>query len=225
MLDDYSAKARATAFFYSLGYVISQLTENTLGNGFAAGMDLAGLFPNWMNIRRGGIICALLSWAVQPWLFYNTASVFMGPLTGIMIADYFIIRQQRIQLSQLYTGSPDGSYWYAHGFNSSAIIAWVVGFAPAMPGIIAAANPSVVVSDGIYKYYLGIICSYERFLTATTLYTALRMIFKVGGAGLQDDTDVYGTISEDVALKKGMSPFLLDEVRQSKLENEGLGTV
>lgn len=102
---------------------------------------------------------------MQPWLFYNTTpvfvtvaasfSVFMGPLTGVMIADYFIIRKQRIQLSQLYTGSPDGSYWYAHGFNWRAIIAWVVGFALAMPRMITAANPTVVVSEGIYKYYLG----------------------------------------------------------------------
>lgn len=50
------------------------------------------------------------------------------------------------------------------------------------------------------------------------------MIFKEEGAGLQDDTDVYGTFSEDVALTKGMLPFLPDEVRQSKLENEDLGT-
>lgn len=83
----------------------------------------------------------------------------MGPLTGIMTVHYFTIRKQRTQLSQLYTGSPDGSSWYAHGFNLSAMIAWVVGFALTMPEMIPAANPSVAVSDGICKYYLGIICS------------------------------------------------------------------
>ncbi|KAH7123283.1 NCS1 nucleoside transporter [Dactylonectria estremocensis] len=233
MLDNYSAKARAAAFFCSLGFVISQLAENTLGNGFAAGMDLAGLFPNWINIRRGGVLCALLSWAVQPWLFYNTASVFvtvaasfsvfMGPLTGIMISDYFLIRKQRIQLSQLYTGSCDGSYWYSSGFNWRAFVAWAVGFTPAMPGMISAANPDVLVSDGIYKYYLG---NYLfGFLTASILYTALCMAFKVKGAGLQDDTDLYGTFSENVALEKGMSPFLPDGIHQSKLEGEDLVTV
>lgn len=165
LLTDYSAGARAGAFFASFGFIISQLAENILGNGYAAGMDLAGLFPTWISIRRGGLICALLSWAVQPWLFYNSSSVFlsvassfsvfMGPLTGIMIADYFIIRKQKIEVSQLYTGSPEGSYWYWHGFNWRAIIAWVVCFAPAMPGMIAAVNKSVHVGDGLYKYYLG----------------------------------------------------------------------
>ncbi|KAH6972379.1 hypothetical protein BKA56DRAFT_660306 [Ilyonectria sp. MPI-CAGE-AT-0026] len=93
----------STAFFYRLGFVISQLADSMIG------------------------------------LLHNPEAT--DPA------------------KPLYTGSPDGSYWYAHGFNLSAIIAWVVGFALAMPGMIAAANPSVVVSDGIYKYYLGTICS------------------------------------------------------------------
>jgi NCS1 family nucleobase:cation symporter-1 len=165
MLDNYDAKARSAAFFCSLGFICSQLAENTLGNGYAAGMDLAGVFPSWITIRRGAILAALLSWVVQPWLFYNTASVFltvmssfsvfMGPLTAVMIVDYFVVRRQRVQLSQLYTGSSEGSYWFTAGFNWRALLAWVVGFAPGMPGMVAAANTSVVVSKGIHEYYLG----------------------------------------------------------------------
>lgn len=115
MLDDYSAKSRAAAFFCSLGFVINQLAEYILGNGFEAGMDLDGLFPKYFNIRRGCLPWALLSWAVQPWLIYNTASVFVAamaalsvflePLTGIMMVDYFAIRDPKIEVSQLYTRS------------------------------------------------------------------------------------------------------------------------
>lgn len=117
MLTDWSATSRAAAFFCGLAFLISQLAENILGNGYAAGMDLAGLFPKFINIRRGAIIGAVLSWAVQPWLFYNTSSVFvataasfsvfLGPLTGIMLVDYFLIRKQQIEVTQLYTGSPE----------------------------------------------------------------------------------------------------------------------
>ncbi|CAG9983453.1 unnamed protein product, partial [Clonostachys byssicola] len=215
MIDSYDAKSRAAAFFCSLGFVISQLAENTLGNGYAAGMDLAGLFPSWITIKRGGVMCALLSWVVQPWLFYNTSSVFvvvmasfsvfMGPLTAIMIVDYFVIRKQRVQLSQLYSGSPEGSYWFTGGFNWRSLFAWVVGFVPGMPGMIASANPNIHVSKAAHEYYLG---NYLfGFCISGCLYYILCLIFKVEGAGLQDETDIYGTFSPEVAMSKGISPF------------------
>ncbi|GJC94418.1 NCS1 nucleoside transporter [Colletotrichum higginsianum] len=215
MVDDYSAKARAGAFFCSLGFVLGQIAENILGNGYAAGMDLAGLLPTWITIRRGALLAAALSWAVQPWEFYNTASVFvsvaasfsvfMGPLTGIMMTDYFVVRRQKIEMSQLYTGSKEGAYWYTYGFNWRAFVAWVVCFVPAMPGMIAAVNPSVKISDGLYKYYLG---NYIfGFLEAGTLYAVLTFVFKPKRIGYQDDFDIYGTFDDDVAIKKGMAPF------------------
>lgn len=215
MIDDYSSGARAAAFFCSFGFVFGQVAENIMGNGYAAGMDLAGLFPNWISIRRGTLLCAALSWAVCPWEFYNTASVFvavaasfsvfLGPLTGIMLADYWIIRRQKIQISQLYTGSPEGSYWYTYGFNWRAIVSWVVGFAPAMPGMIANVNTSVTVSQGVLNYYRG---NYLfGFAVSAFLYIALCFVAKPKGAGLQDEEDVYGTFEEEVAIKRGITPW------------------
>ncbi|KAJ4188531.1 thiamine transporter thi7 [Fusarium falciforme] len=215
MLDDYSAKARAGAFFCSFGFVLGQIAENVLGNGYAAGMDLAGLFPKWISIRRGTLIAALLSWAVQPWEFYNTASVFvavaasfsvfLSPLTGIMMADYFIVRGQKIQISHLYTGSKEGSYWYTYGFNWRGIVAWVVCFVPAMPGMIANVNPSVIISRGLFNYYLG---NYLfGFFESAVLYTVFCIISKPKGAGLQDEKDIYGTFEESVAIRKGITPM------------------
>ncbi|KAI8677729.1 hypothetical protein NCS55_00490400 [Fusarium keratoplasticum] len=215
MLDDYSAKARAGAFFCSFGFVLGQIAENVLGNGYAAGMDLAGLFPKWISIRRGTLIAALLSWAVQPWEFYNTASVFvavaasfsvfLSPLTGIMMADYFIVRRQKIQISHLYTGSKEGSYWYTYGFNWRGIVAWLVCFVPAMPGMIANVNPSVIISRGLFNYYLG---NYLfGFFESAVLYTVFCFISKPKGAGLQDEKDIYGTFEESVAIRKGITPM------------------
>ncbi|KIX05404.1 uncharacterized protein Z518_06276 [Rhinocladiella mackenziei CBS 650.93] len=216
MLDDYSAKSRAAAFFCGLGFLISQLAENILGNGYAAGMDMAGLLPKFINIRRGALICAALSWSVQPWLFYNTSSVFvataasfsvfMGPLTGVMMADYFIIRRQRIEVSQLYTGSPEGSYYYFYGFNLRAIISWVVCFVPAMPGMIATLNPSIPTSQGAINYYRG---NYLfGYCEAAVLYIAICYIWRIKNAGKQDEYDIYGTFDESAAERKGIAPFL-----------------
>lgn len=233
MLDDYDAKSRAAAFFCSLGFIVSQLAENTLGNGYAAGMDLAGLFPSWLTIKRGGILAALLSWAVQPWLFYNTASVFltvmasfsvlMGPLTAVMLVDYFVVRNQKVQLSQLYTGSAEGSYWFTAGFNFRAFIAWVVGFAPGMPGMIASANPTITITESANRYYLGsyifgkpgnilnsllmMHANLLGFFISGSVYYMLCFLYKVKGAGLQDEADIFETFAPDVAINKGISPF------------------
>ncbi|PNH46478.1 hypothetical protein VD0004_g1696 [Verticillium dahliae] len=215
LIDDYSPGARAAAFFCSLGFVIGQIAENIMGNSFAAGMDLAGLFPKFLTIKRGALLCALLSWAVQPWEFYNTASVFvavaasfsvfLGPLTGIMIVDYFVVRRQRVELSQLYTGSRDGSYWYTWGIHWRALAAWVICFVPAMPGMVANVNQSVTVSDGLQKYFLG---NYLfGFAEAAVLYTVLCLISRPKNAGLQDSVDMYGTFDESQARNKGVVPF------------------
>jgi NCS1 family nucleobase:cation symporter-1 len=165
MVEEYSAGSRAAAFFAGLGFLISQIAENVYGNAYSGGMDLAGTFPKYINIRRGCLICALLSWAVQPWLFYNTASafvstmasftVFIVPLVGIMVADYFIIRKQRIELSQLYTSASDGAYWFTYGVNWRCITVWVVCFAPGMPGMISSINPNIVVGAGMQNYFRG----------------------------------------------------------------------
>lgn len=161
----YTAGSRAAAFFASLAFVFAQLTENIYGNGYAAGIDLSALLPRYINIRRGCIICAALSFTVQPWLILNSSSTFLAtisaftvfllPLIGISVVDYFFIRKRRVELSQLYTGSVNGSYWFTAGFNWRAIVVWSVCFAPAIPGLASSINPNIHVGDGLQKYYRG----------------------------------------------------------------------
>lgn len=165
MADDYSPAARAGAFFCGFGLLISQISGNIYGNAYAGGIDLSGLFPTYIDIRRGCFIVALLSWVIQPWLFFNTSSVFMAtmssftvflvPLIGVMVADYFFIRHQRIELSHLYTSSREGAYYFTGGFNWRALLTWVVCFAPGLPGMISSINPSITVSKGAENYFRG----------------------------------------------------------------------
>ncbi|KAJ9317377.1 hypothetical protein DTO271D3_2198 [Paecilomyces variotii] len=215
MTEEYNAKSRAAAFFSGLALTCAQLSMNILGNGFAGGMDLAGLFPKFINIRRGCVITALLSWVVQPWLMYNTSStfvaamsafsVFLAPLTGIMICDYFFLRKQRIQLSALYTRDPGGAFWYTLGVNWRGVLTWVVCFAPALPGMIAELSGTVKVSKGAtYYYYANHIFGWCE---AVFLYYVLSKIFPPAGVGLTDERDIYGTFDKETALRKGITPF------------------
>ncbi|EHA53309.1 thiamine transporter [Pyricularia oryzae 70-15] len=215
MVDDYTAGRRAAAFFCSLGLVCSQLAENIMGNGYAAGMDLAGLFPRYINIRRGCMICAALSWVVQPWLFYNTSSVFvatmasfsvfLAPLTGIMVTDYFLLRKQKIELSQLYTLDKDGSYFFTHGFNLRAILVWILCFVPAVPGMVGRLNPNISVPDGLVKYNTG--NYFFGFFSASLIYYVVVRIFPPKNLGCADPVDMYGTFTEEEARRKTIAPF------------------
>lgn len=97
------------------------------------GFDLAATFPKFINIRRGAYITALISVACNPWKLVNTAttflavlssySVFLGPMTGLMISSYFIVNRRRIKVDDLYLGSSGSIYWFTLGVNWRAIIA------------------------------------------------------------------------------------------------------
>ncbi|EAT77067.2 hypothetical protein SNOG_15692 [Parastagonospora nodorum SN15] len=63
---DYTAGSRAAAFFAGVGLVVCQLAINTIDNAFSAGMDMAGLFPSYINIRRGAYVGLVLSIAMCP---------------------------------------------------------------------------------------------------------------------------------------------------------------
>ena len=227
---DYSAGTRAAAFFAALGLVISQLAINTVDNGFSLGMDLSAVFPKFINIRRGAYLGLSLSMVACPWYLLSSAStfisvltaysVFLGPMIGIQICDYWIIRSRRIQLSQLYSPRHDGSYYYWKGLNWRTFVAWVVGWAPQLPGFIGTINPTIkVATGGVYLYYLAFIVG---FLISFLLYWALSSISPPKGAGKMDLEDIFGTFtaeeSERLAIEIPSEASLTDSKPQMYIE-------
>ncbi|RFN55296.1 hypothetical protein FIE12Z_549 [Fusarium flagelliforme] len=160
---DPSSGTRAAVFFAGLALSISQMGSNLPGNALSGGIDLASVFPKYINIRRGAYLMALLSPIVNPWRLVNTAtvfltvlsgySVFLAPMTGLMVAHYNLVAKGKINVDDLYVGHSRSIYWYSAGFNWRAFAAWIVGVAPQMPGFIAAVNPSVQISDGAIELY------------------------------------------------------------------------
>ena len=95
---------RAAAFFASFSFVLATLGTNISANSLSAANDMTVLFPRYINIRRGQVICAILGgWALCPWeilasaqgflSFMNGYTVFLGPIAGIMVADVSICAQ------------------------------------------------------------------------------------------------------------------------------------
>lgn len=157
-----SSAARAGVFFLALGFGLTSMFENICGNAVAGGIDLAGLFPRYINIRRGAIITFVAAWVVQPWQLINRAasfvavlnafSVFLAPIIGVMCADYYVLRRQRIKLTNLY--HPEGSvYWFTYGVNWRVIPAWVLGWAPTIGGLIVSVGGKKTAARALFELY------------------------------------------------------------------------
>ncbi|KAI9827335.1 MAG: hypothetical protein M1819_006977 [Sarea resinae] len=155
--------SRACRFFGAFSFALASLGVNISANSLSAANDLAALFPSYVNIRRGQLICAILSWALVPWKILESAgnflnfmsaySVFLGPIAAIMLFDYWLIHGRKYDTLALY--QPDGIYRYWHGINWRAITAFVVGVAPNLPGFINSVNHHIHVGVGVHPYQFG----------------------------------------------------------------------
>lgn len=179
-----SPGARAGTFFAGLGFLASAFALCIVTNSVAAGMDIAALCPKYINIRRGSYIVTIIGVAVCPWNFVTRPttfitvlsgwSVFLSPMTGIIISDYFLVRKQGLHIGDLYCGNSSSAYWYTCGFNWRAIVAWSMGFWPLLPGLIREARG---VSDGSGWDHVYDISYFFGFCVAFSLYWGLSAAF------------------------------------------------
>ncbi|KAG1721151.1 permease for cytosine/purines, uracil, thiamine, allantoin-domain-containing protein [Suillus lakei] len=152
--------ARAAVFFAAFAFFSSQLSVMVVACGVVGEMDLAALCPrteldSYIDIRRGSLIIAVIGICINPWKIMNTANsfisaisgyaVFLGPLTGIMFADYHLLRHRRIKLSHLFLPQTGSDYWFWHGLNWRAPVAWVLGVWASLPGFCASVTQASVI--------------------------------------------------------------------------------
>ncbi|EFR03381.1 uracil permease [Nannizzia gypsea CBS 118893] len=147
-----SPRSRAGVFFASIGTISTQLAISLVLNSVSAGMDLAGLQPKYINIRRGSYVMAAIGLVSQPWQLLANADkfltvlsgfgIFVAPLTGIQLSDYLVVRRQRLKLNDLYKGDSSSIYWYWHGFNWRGFVAFTISIWSQIPGLVASVNKS-----------------------------------------------------------------------------------
>ncbi len=116
-------------------FAVATIGVNIVANFVSPAYDLANLAPKYIDFRRGGIISAVLAVVVLPWNLYSSPAVvnyflgglgaLLGPLFGVIIVDYWLLRRARINVPDLYTEHPDGDYSYRRGFNPRALAAFV----------------------------------------------------------------------------------------------------
>jgi len=153
--------------FGALVVLAAQLTTNMAANVVSPSNDFSNLSPKRISYVTGGIITAVVGVLMFPWKLYSDAAAYiftwllgysslMGALGGILIADYWVLRRQRLEVHDLYLAR--GAYTYRRGVNPRAVAAFLVAIVPVVPGFLRAATiPGGTVThpdlfDRLYAY-------------------------------------------------------------------------
>ena len=162
------------AFVALIAILVSTLSVNIGANVVAPSNDFSNLYPRLISFRTGGMITGFLGLAMCPWKLLATPDSYifgwlvgysglMGPIAGIMVCDYFLIRHTYLDVNSLY--HREGTYHYTKGINPRAVVALVLGVGIALIGL--AVKPLHFLYD--YAWFVG-------FFMAGIVYVLLMKI-------------------------------------------------
>ena len=155
--------------------LIDTVSVNLAANLVGPAYDFSALAPRLISYRTGGYITAAIALAMMPWKLLETTqgyiftwligySALLGPIAGVLIVDYYFVRRTELSVEDLYR--EDGQYSYRKGWNAAALVAFVLGVLPNIPGFLNAAFPSAFpdVGEGFktiytYAWFVGIAIS------------------------------------------------------------------
>ena len=133
---------------------------NMVANFIPPAYDLANLIPSKINFRMGGLITAGCGFVIGGlWVsvitqmgmfpFVNTLGAILAPVFGIMIVDYYVIKNEKLNVNDLFSEKRRGKYYYNDGFNNKGMVAWVIS------GYIAVGTvwPNILITDGLTNFF------------------------------------------------------------------------
>ncbi|MGA9593327.1 MAG: cytosine permease, partial [Candidatus Acidiferrales bacterium] len=152
--------------------LVATLNVNVAANVVSPANDFSNLYPKRISFKIGGILTCFVGLLLQPWRWLASHgsfvmgwlvgySSFLGPIAGVMIADYYVVRRRRLATADLFERG--GIYEYSRGFHWGAIVALVAGIAVALAGLV------VRQLRGLYPYawFVGFGVSFIVYLLVT----------------------------------------------------------
>ncbi len=155
--------------------LIDTVSVNLAANLVGPAYDFSALNPKLISYKTGGYITAFIAIAMMPWKILESTqgyiftwligySALLGPIAGILIIDYYFIRKTNLDVAQLY--QENGKYSYGNGWNMAAIVAFVIGVVPNIPGFLNAAFPTsfpevpgILKTIYTYAWFIGLVLS------------------------------------------------------------------
>jgi nucleobase:cation symporter-1, NCS1 family len=124
--------------------LVATLNTNVAANVVSPSNDFSNLRPSLISFRTGGLITGVVGILLMPWRLLGSfssyifgwlvgCSALLGPIAGIMICDYYLVRRRHLVVEDLYRRG--GAYEFRRGFNPKAILALVAGIAIALVGL------------------------------------------------------------------------------------------
>ena len=168
---------------------LATLATNIAANVVSPANDFAHLAPHRISFRVGGLITGIIGVLMMPWKLVADPSGYiftwlvgysalLGPIGGIMIADYFVWRRRQLDVPDLYRAN--GRYRFTNGVSIAAMIALFLAILPNLPGFLvnvklldAASTPRFFVALYDYAWFVG-------FAIAFVVYLALRKMTSEG---------------------------------------------
>jgi NCS1 family nucleobase:cation symporter-1 len=175
-----------------LALCIATLATNIAANVVSPANDFSNVAPHKISFRTGGLITGIVGIVMMPWKLVADPngyiftwlvgySALLGPIGGIMIADYYVWRRRQLHLAALYRA--DSEYRYTNGFSIVAIVALLIAILPNLPGFLATVklvDPTIVPAFFVrlydYAWFVG-------FAIAFVVYLALRRLSSLSSGG------------------------------------------
>jgi NCS1 family nucleobase:cation symporter-1 len=151
-----------------LAILLATLNVNIGANVVSPANDFSNLWPRGISFKTGGIITCFMGIAMMPWKlladhktfifgWLGGYAAFLGPIAGIMICDYFVIRNRILLVDDLYLRH--GFYEFSRGFNWRAVGALAIGAAVALAGLVI---PDIrFLYD--YSWFVGFFVSFAAY--------------------------------------------------------------
>ena len=130
-------------FFSMVAVIIATISTNAAANVVGPANAFSNMWPSKIDFKRGGYITGLIGIVMMPWKLLADPSGYiftwligysalLGPVIGIILVDYFLVRKTWLDVDDLYRRS--GRY---AGVNNRAVAAMVLGVLPNLPGFLA----------------------------------------------------------------------------------------
>ena len=160
--DEISAKFDSwfLAALAALTFAVATLGINVVANFVSPAFDFSNVFPRQIDFKKGGYIAALIALVLYPFApwegsaasFVNTIGATMGPIFGIMMVDYYLIRKGELDVIGLY--KEDGEFRFQNGWHVNAFIAAIIGalFSSILPNF----TNWMPAWWGIYGWFFGV---------------------------------------------------------------------
>ena len=161
------------ALIAAMTFAVATLGINVVANFVSAAFDISNTFPKRISFRKGGYVAAIIALVLYPFApwegnaahFVNAIGATMGPLLGIILADYYLVAKGNINVAALY--QEYGEYRYEGGWNVNALIAVAIGslFSTFLPNL----TSLLPAWWNTYGWFFGVAIGGGTYLVMTAL--------------------------------------------------------